>query len=145
MLQYDFTESVFLMKILQGRGLLGRDIPIGLSDPYAIISIIPAWRGQRSQRSRIINGKIAIDNCEVKSELEVTGGYATVAQTRLVFCPKISPLSTFSLIVRVCAIVVEIADLLKRSLSCTCANSYCNSQALMCSRELVALLVLVNR
>ena len=56
MLQYDFTESVFLMKILQARDLLGRDSPSGLSDPYAIISIIPAWRGQDSQKSRTING-----------------------------------------------------------------------------------------
>ena len=56
MLQYDFTESVFLMKILQARDLLGRDFPSGLSDPYAIISIIPAWRGQGSQKSRTING-----------------------------------------------------------------------------------------
>lgn len=92
MLQYDFTESVFLMKILQARGLLGRDIPSGLSDPYAIISIIPAWRGQKSQRSRIINGKIAIENCKLKSELAVTGGYATVARTRPIFSWTISPL-----------------------------------------------------
>jgi hypothetical protein len=60
MLQYDFTGSVFLMKILQARDLLGRDFPSGLSDPYAIISIIPAWRGQGSQMSRIINGKFEI-------------------------------------------------------------------------------------
>ena len=58
MLQYDFTESVFLMKILQARDLLARDIPSGLSDPYAIISIIPSWRGQTSQKSRIINGEL---------------------------------------------------------------------------------------
>lgn len=56
MLQYDFKKSVFLMKILQARDLLGRDLPSGSSDPYAIISIMPSWRDQGSQKSRIMNG-----------------------------------------------------------------------------------------
>ena len=62
MLQYDFTESVFLMKILQARDLIARDFPSGLSDPYAVISIIPAWRGQDSHRSRVINGEFGFLN-----------------------------------------------------------------------------------
>lgn len=56
MLQYDFKESVFLMKILQARDLLARDFPSSSSDPYAIISLMPAWRDQGSQKSRIMNG-----------------------------------------------------------------------------------------
>ena len=56
MLRYEFEQTKFVLRVMQGRNLPARDLPSQTSDPYVKISIIPDWNNEGSQQTSTISG-----------------------------------------------------------------------------------------
>lgn len=56
MLRYEFEQTKFVIRVTRGRNLPPGDSPGQTSDPYVIISTIPDWNNEGTQKTSSVNG-----------------------------------------------------------------------------------------
>jgi len=61
MLQYEQEQTQFAIRIERGRNLPPKDLSSQTSDPYVLVSTIPDWNNEGTQRSSTVNGDLNPD------------------------------------------------------------------------------------
>ena len=56
MLQYEQEQTQFVIRIERGRNLPPKDLSSQASDPYVLVSTIPDWNNEGTQKSSTVNG-----------------------------------------------------------------------------------------
>ena len=56
MLQYEEEQTQFVIRIERGRNLPPKDPNSQTSDPYVLVSTIPDWNNEGTQKSSTVNG-----------------------------------------------------------------------------------------
>lgn len=56
MLQYEQAQTQFVMRIEKGRNLPPKDLSSQTSDPYVLVSTVPDWNNEGTQKSTTVNG-----------------------------------------------------------------------------------------
>ena len=56
MLQYEEEQTQFVIRIERGRNLPPKDLNSQTSDPYVLVSTIPDWNNEGTQKSSTVNG-----------------------------------------------------------------------------------------
>jgi len=56
MLQYEQEQTQFVIRIERGRNLPPKDLSSQTSDPYVLVSTIPDWNNEGTQKSSTVNG-----------------------------------------------------------------------------------------
>lgn len=56
MLQYEQEQTQFVIRIERGRNLPPKDLSSQTSDPYVLVSTIPDWNNEGTQKSSTVHG-----------------------------------------------------------------------------------------
>lgn len=56
MLQYEQEQTQFAIRIERGRNLPPKDLSSQTSDPYVLVSTIPDWNNEGTQKSSTVSG-----------------------------------------------------------------------------------------
>ena len=60
MLKYELARTKFALRVPKGRNLPPRDSLGQTSDPYVVVSIIPDWNNEGTQKTSTVEGNYQI-------------------------------------------------------------------------------------